>query len=248
MSALITGGGGGLGRAVGQQLAARGVPVALVDKSREAAADAAAETAADGGAGAHGIAQDITTPAGIEAAWSEAEEQLGPVEIVVSAAGVFQVTDLVDVSFEQWNAGIALHLTAPFLLAQRAARSWIPAGTEGAIVNVSSIAAVTAQTGGSVEYGAGKAGVLGLTIDLAIELGQHGIRANAVLPGTFRSPLNAARLAEPEAIARRAATIPLGRIGTADEVARAVVFLALDGTYVNGALLPCDGGTVIKMF
>jgi NAD(P)-dependent dehydrogenase (short-subunit alcohol dehydrogenase family) len=248
MSALITGGGGGLGRAVGLALAARDVPVALLDKDLEAAERAAHEVTETTGTTAVPIACDVTRRDDIDRAWDRAQEALGPVEIVVNGAGWFTPCAFTDLSFERWQSTIALQLTGPFHLCQRAAEEWIPAGTAGAIVNISSIAAKVAQTGGSADYGATKAGLLGLTTHLAIELGQYGIRTNAVLPGTFRTQLNAARLAQPGAEARVIENTPLRRIGAAEEVAATVAFLALDGTYVNGAAVPCDGGTIVRMY
>jgi NAD(P)-dependent dehydrogenase (short-subunit alcohol dehydrogenase family) len=243
LGALITGGGGTLGRAVGVAFAARGVTAALMDIDYEAA-DAAA-SAIDG---AHAIRGDVTQPGDVDAAWREATDALGQLDVVVNAAGVFQPSAFADLTHEQWAASLAVHLTGPFNVSQRAARDWIDAGVRGSIVNVSSNAAVTAQAGGSADYGATKAGLLGLTTHLAVELGPLGVRTNAVLPGPFRSRLTESWLADPAGRETVRAGTPLARAGEPEEIAAAIVFLALDGTYVNGAALVSDGGTTVQMY
>jgi NAD(P)-dependent dehydrogenase (short-subunit alcohol dehydrogenase family) len=244
---LVTGGGGGLGRAVALYLASRGGRLALVDVTRESLESVAAEVGEAGGARAAVVVADLTDPDAVEGAWESAQGTVGPLDGLVNAAGMFKPNDFTELSLDRWQAGLALHLTAPFLLSRCAARAWIHAGVEGAIVNVASTAAIRAKASGSAEYGASKAGLLGLTIDLAVELGPHGIRTNAVLPHSFHSPINAERLRDPVQYALAVESVPLKRIATAEEVAAAVGFLLLDGSYLNGVLLPCDGGMAAQM-
>jgi NAD(P)-dependent dehydrogenase (short-subunit alcohol dehydrogenase family) len=246
-AALVTGGGGGLGRAVALQLASRGARVALVDVTREPLEAVAAEVGDAGGAPPGVIVADLTDPVAVQQAWKTAQATVGPLDGLVNAAGMFKPHDFTELPLERWQAGLAVHLTAPFLLSRCAARAWIPAGIEGSIVNVASTAAIRAKASGSAEYGASKAGLLGLTIDLAVELGPHGIRTNAVLPHSFHSPINAERLKDPVQYANAVESVPLKRIATAEEVAAAVGFLLLDGSYLNGVLLPCDGGMAAQM-
>lgn len=248
MSALITGGGGSLGLAIGLAFAARGVPVALLDRDISAAEQAAAEICAKTAAKAEGFVCDVTEPEQIERSWAAASEALGVPDIVVNNAGRFVSHEFTDLPLEVWEETLALQLTGPFLVCRQAARSWIANGVQGAIVNVSSNAAAAAHEKGSADYGASKAGLVGLTVDLAVELGPHGIRANSVLPGTFRSRLNAERLADAEAARKESANVPMRRLGEPQEIAAAVVFLAMEGTYTNGAALSCDGGTMVRLF
>jgi NAD(P)-dependent dehydrogenase (short-subunit alcohol dehydrogenase family) len=248
MSALITGGGGSLGMAIGKALAARGVAVALLDVDLDGARRAASEIQEETGVAAIGISCDVTDETAVSRAWTEVADAIGMPEIVVNNAGRFVPCDVADLTLDAWETTMALQLTGPFLVCREAARRWIPAGLRGSIVNIASNAAVVAHRQGSPDYGASKAGLVGLTVDLAIELGAHGIRANAVLPGTFRSRMNAERLADPAADAAESANVPIGRLGEASEIAAAAVFLALDGTYTNGAALSADGGTIVKMF
>jgi NAD(P)-dependent dehydrogenase (short-subunit alcohol dehydrogenase family) len=246
-AALVTGGGGGLGRAVALHLARRGVRLALVDLSRESLDSVAAEVVNAGGAPPAVIVADLTESAAVQDAWEASQAAVGPIDGVVNAAGMFRPHDFTDLSLERWEAGLALHLTAPFLLSRCAARAWIPDGVPGAIVNVASTAAIRAKASGSAEYGASKAGLLGLTVDLAVELGPHGIRVNAVLPHTFHSPINAERLNDPVEYAHAVESVPLKRVAAAEEIATAVGFLLLDGSYLTGVLLPCDGGMAAQM-
>lgn len=246
-AALVTGGGGGLGRAVAVHLASRGARVALVDVTREPLEAVAAEVGDAGGAPLGIIVADLTDPVAVQEAWETAQATVGPIDGLVNAAGMFKPHEFTELSLERWQAGLALHLTAPFLLSRCAARAWISARIEGSIVNVASTAAIRAKASGSAEYGASKAGLLGLTIDLAVELGPLGIRTNAVLPHSFHSPINAERLKDPVQYAHAVESVPLKRIATAEEVAAAVGFLLLDGSYLNGVLLPCDGGMAAQM-
>jgi NAD(P)-dependent dehydrogenase (short-subunit alcohol dehydrogenase family) len=167
---------------------------------------------------------------------------------LINGAGTFTSTEFLDVSMEQWKHTLDLQLTAPFLFSQLAARDWVASGIGGSIVNVASTAAVRAkETRGSVDYSASKAGLLGLTTYLAVQFGRYGIRTNAVLPHSFTSPMNVARLADPDEAERAKAGVPLNRIASAGDVAATIAFLALDGEYLNGVLLPCDGGVSVKM-
>ncbi len=210
-------------------------------------ADDVAGSIQSSGTKALAIGADITDSDQIVEAWESAVGQLGTIDILVNGAGRFTPTDFVDLPLGQWRKTLDLQLTAPFVLCQQAVKHWIERRSPGAIVNVASTAAIRAKVGGSADYGASKAGMLGLTIDLAVELGPYGIRTNAVLPHSFHSPINATRLADPVEAARAADSVPLKRIASADEVAAAVVYLALDASYSNGVLLPCDGGTTVSM-
>jgi NAD(P)-dependent dehydrogenase (short-subunit alcohol dehydrogenase family) len=247
MSVFLTGGGGGLGNGVAQAFAARGVAVALADRVKENAEAVASAVAAEHDVPVLPLECDVTDAASIARAWDRAGEELGPVDALVNSAGIFRRRPFLDLTEEEWNTTLDVNLTGAFLVSQHAVRHWLAAGTPGSIVHVASIAAMNAGFGGAVDYGASKAGLVGLTIHLAVEFAPAGIRCNAVAPGFFYSPINAARLADPEEEARSAAFSPLRRIGQPDEVASAVVFLAMDATYVNGTVLPVDGGIVVRM-
>ena len=246
VTALVTGGAGGLGRAVASALSARNVPTAIVDIVN--AAEAAAGLAAPSGAPVIGIACDITSKAELEQAWKEAEDRLGPVGHVVNNAGFWKPGDLLEVTESDWAASLGVNLTGPFLLSQLAVRNWTQEGRGGSIVHVASSAALRAlMDTKAFAYGAAKAGLVGLSTHIAVSFGRQGIRSNVVAPGTFRSPMSAGRLADPAEEARSNAMIPMARVGETDEVASVVAYLLLDAAYVNGVVVPCDGGTVAHM-
>lgn len=244
---FVTGGAGALGSAVARALAGRGLAVALVDLE-QSAVDAIAELIGEGNSRVVAVGADLTDAEQVELSWQTASEELGTPDVLVNVAGTFEPNPLASISRQDWEKAIALHMTAPFLLTQLASADWISAGSKGSIVNVSSTAAFQAHEAGSASYGASKAGLAGLTVHCAVELGPHGIRTNCVLPGSFPSQINANRLAEPGALAAAEQHVPLRRLGSAEEMARLIEFLALDATYLNGTLIRCDGGTAVKMF
>ena len=247
MSVLITGGGGGLGSAIADQFAQRGLSLALVDQAGDRA-EAVAERIRDAyGVPVAAFGYDISTRREVEACWREANDTLGPIDTVVNSAGVFAKKPFLDLSDDEWRRTQDVNLTSAFVICQVAARCWIDQGIKGSIVNVASIAAFTAGLGGAVDYGSSKAGLIGLTIHLAVDLGPHGIRSNAVAPASFRSGMTAERYSVPGAEETMAALSPLRRIGEPEDVAKVIAFLALDATYVNGVVVNVDGGMTCVM-
>jgi len=243
-SAIITGGAGGLGTAIGQAFLKRGIDVALWDRAQT---DAAVERLSGERARVAGVECDITDSRQVREAWVKTESSLTPVEVVVNCAGIFTPTPIRELSDAQWERTLGVNLTGAFYLCRRAAEAWLASGVAGAIVNVASNAALNAAPFGAADYGSSKAGMVGLTTHLAVELAPHGIRTNAICPGQFRSPLNAERLAQPGAEEASVAMIPLRRIGMPEDIATVVVHLALDATYANGAIVTVDGGVTSRM-
>ncbi len=236
--ALVTGGAGGIGTACAARLRADGATVALLDRE-PSVAEAAAHL------GAVGIRADVAEEAAMRTAVSEAGSRLGgPVDLLVTAAGVYPVTPLVDIEAAEWDAVLAVNLRGPFLAAREVARGLIADGLTGAVVHVASIGGLRADAREpSAHYGAAKAGLVNLTRQMAAEWAPHGIRVNAVCPGLVDTPM--LRITDDPERAERyvAERIPLARIGRPEEVAAAVCFLASDDAgYVTGAALPVDGG------
>ena len=237
---LITGAASGIGLAVAQSLAARGASLVLMDKDARGL-----ETARDAlsglGARVTTVAVDLTDAAALEAALDEA----GDTDGLVNCAGIYPVTPLLDLGVEEWDRVLALNLRAPFLLARGFAKRCIAAKRGGAIVNISSTASVLARPG-IAHYGASKAALNQLTRVLAVELAPHGIRVNAVLPGVIGTETVKASLTTAEAraeMAAKEARIPMGRLGTPEEIAGLVVFLLSDAaSYSTGGLFTADGG------
>jgi 3-oxoacyl-[acyl-carrier protein] reductase len=250
-TAVVTGGGSGIGEAICLRLAAEGAKVAVLDIDAEAAALTAKL--------AEGIAveADVSESASVDRALAHAEAELGPVEVWVNNAGIqasaqaARITDraerqqpldaLVRLPDEEWRRMLAVHLDGTFYGTRAAAASMAPRGS-GAIVNVASVCGIEGCTG-FPHYSAAKAGILGFTRAVAKELAVQGIRVNAVAPGFIDTAASEA-IDNPLRQAQRERT-PLGRFGRPEEIAATVAFLASDdaGFFVGETLSP-NGGIV----
>jgi 3-oxoacyl-[acyl-carrier protein] reductase len=237
--ALVTGAGRGLGRAIAEALAAEGVAVAVTDIDLGAATAVAEALPGRGAPAARAWLLDVCDAASVREVFEEAEHALGRPEILVNNAGIYPDHALVDMPETAWDAVIDTNLKGPFLCSQAFTRRRIEAGGGGAIVNLASTAAFSARAGAG-HYSASKAGLVMLTKCMALEFGPHRIRVNAVAPGLIE--------VEGERVSadyKRSflPMIPYGRIGQPADVARAVVFLALDrADFITGTVLPIDGG------
>ena len=223
----MTGGSKGIGRGIATRLQARGHRVAATFRS------------GDVPDGVLGVTCDVTDPDQVEAAFAEVERTLGPVEVVVANAGITRDGLLMRMRDEDWDVVIATNLTGAFRVARRAARGMVKARF-GRVVLISSVVGQLGSAG-QVNYAASKSGLVGLARSLARELGSRGVTANVVAPGFIATDMTA-ELGE-DLQAKYAEQIPLGRMGTVDDVAGVVEFLVSDaGGYVTGALVPVDGG------
>jgi 3-oxoacyl-[acyl-carrier protein] reductase len=234
--ALVTGAGGGIGRATAVRLAAEGAAVVAGDLSGYAPVVEAVQTA---GGRAAGVDLDVTKAASARAAVEAAIAQFGGLHILVNNAGVDQRGQLEELSEDDWDRVLAVNLKGPFLCSRAAAPHL---GGGGAIVNVASLAGRSSSPLQGCPYTASKAGLLGLTRHLARELGPRRIRVNAVCPGPIMTDM-LTRSSSTEQIAQLAAQIPIGRAGTPDDVAGVIAFLASeDAAYITGASLDANGG------
>jgi 3-oxoacyl-(acyl-carrier-protein) reductase len=225
--ALITGGNKGIGRGIAIRLAQAGYRVAATYRSGEVPESIL------------GVQCDVTDPAQVEAAFSQVEAALGPVEIVVANAGITRDTLLMRMSDDDWDSVIATNLTGAFRVARRAARPMIR-GRFGRIILISSVVGQLGSAG-QVNYAASKSGLVGLARSLARELGSRGVTANVVAPGFIQTDMTA-ELGE-DLVKKYAEQIPLGRMGSVADIAATVEFLASDAAgYITGALIPVDGG------
>lgn len=226
-SVLVTGGNRGIGLAIARAFAAAGDKVAVTHRGSGAPE------------GLFGVACDVTDTAAVDAAFTAAEAEHGPVEVFVANAGITDDTLLLRMSEESFTRVLDANLTGAYRVAKRAAPGMLRA-RRGRMIFVSSVVAF-AGSPGQANYGASKAGMLGLARAIARELGSRSITANVIAPGFIDTDMTAA-LSD----ARKAeilASVPLGRYGTADEVAGTAVFLASEAAaYINGAVLPVDGG------
>lgn len=224
---LVTGGSKGIGQGIAVRLAQAGHRVAATYRS------------GDVPQGVVGVQCDVTDPGQVEAAFAQVESAIGTVEVLVANAGITRDTLLMRMSDEDWDQVIATNLTGAFRVARRAARPMIR-GRFGRIVFISSVVGQMGSAG-QVNYAASKSGLVGMARSLARELGSRGVTANVVAPGFVETDMTA-ELGE-DLVKKYAEQIPLGRLGSVDDIAGTVEFLASDAAgYITGAVIPVDGG------
>lgn len=232
---VVTGGAGGIGRAVGAAFAAQGARVALLDL------DGAAAEAAAGEIGGLGIGCDTSSEASVQAACAAVAAQLGAADVLVNNAGILRPGPLATLPVSEWNAMMAVNLTG-YLVCAQAFGAAMRERRSGALVHIASIAASFPQ-GQSGAYSPGKAGVAMLSRQLALEWGPLGVRSNSVSPGMIRTPMSEAFYQAQGVAAARANLAPLKRYGLPQDIADAVVFLASPRAgYITGQDLLVDGG------
>jgi NAD(P)-dependent dehydrogenase (short-subunit alcohol dehydrogenase family) len=242
-TALVTGGGSGIGREAVLLFAREGASVVVVDRDA-AAGEASAEAIRSAGGRASFFAADVAKARDVEAAIAHAERSTGALHVLFNNAGIFPDRDgsPVDTEEDVWDLVMAVNLTGVFLGCKFGIPALLRAGG-GSIINTASFVAVLGAATSQIAYTASKGGVLAMTREIAVEYARRGIRANALCPGPVDTPLLQALLADPAARARRMVHVPMGRLAEASEVARAALFLASDeSSYVNGTTFLVDGG------
>jgi NAD(P)-dependent dehydrogenase (short-subunit alcohol dehydrogenase family) len=247
---VVTGASRGLGRAMALAFADAGADVVLAARSRGDLAQLQADIEAKGRR-AVVAATDVTDLAALRACAETAVSRLGKLDVWVNNAGgdasiAGGWSEWLDVTEEGWERMLALNLKGQVFGAQAAARVMRDQGTGGSIIFLSSIDGLYAAPGGEGIYGACKAAINNVTQTMAVELGQYGIRVNAIAPAVVETPLTAAWLATPEDRRRRSAFYPLRRVGQPPDVAAAAVYFASDeASWVSGAVLLVSGGAVM---
>ncbi|WAA64606.1 beta-ketoacyl-ACP reductase [Microbacterium oxydans] len=224
---LVTGGNRGIGRAIAERFVRDGYRVAVTARSGE------------GPEGTLTVRADVTDAAALDAAFTEVEQQLGPVEIVVANAGITKDTLLLRMSEDDFDSVVATNLGGTFRVVKRASKGMLRARF-GRVILISSVVGLYGSAG-QVNYSASKSALVGFARSLTRELGGRGITANVVAPGFIETDMTS-ELPE-ETQKQYKANIPAGRFATPDEVAGVVTWLAGDDAgYISGAVIPVDGG------
>ncbi len=243
--ALVTGATSGIGRATAFELAAHGASVAINHRGHDDEAAAMAEAIGTAGGRAVPVRMDVSQEAEVTRGFGEAREALGGLDLLVANAGVQAPYPLVDMPLAEWERVIGVNLTGVFLCAREAARIMRGAGGGGAILGVTSVHDRMPWERFS-HYAASKGGARLFLESIAKELAPHGIRVAAVAPGAVRTAINEDVMDDREERAAVEAQIPMARVGTPDEIARAIAWLASDqASYVTGATLLVDGGMTL---
>lgn len=236
---VITGASRGLGRAIALAFAARGAHVVIGYRARQDEATRVQELAVEAGGTATLWACDMQDPAAIEAGMDRIIAQRGGIDVLVNNAAVVQDAPFALMTHENWDDVVRVNLGGVFACCRAVARSMM-AKRKGAIINVASVAGIHASPG-QTNYAASKGGIIAFTKTLAAELARHGIRVNAVVPGLLSTGM-VTRL-DHRIAQQKKQLIPLGRFGTAEEVADVVLFLASPAAaYIIGQSIVVDGG------
>ncbi|HEY3694407.1 SDR family NAD(P)-dependent oxidoreductase [Phenylobacterium sp.] len=232
---LVTGAASGIGRAIAELFAREGARLALVDRTADAL------KAVSAALGALPLALDVSSENEVTAAVAKAAGELGGLDGVVNAAGIYQAIPLAETDYDTWRRFIDINLTGPYLIC-RAALPHLRAAGGGTIVNISSIGALQPAPGQSA-YAASKGGLTAFTKALAAELGHEKIRANVICPGMIHSGITHGLYTPEKAEAVAAARTSLPRMGQPEEVAATALFLTgAESSYVTGSTVAVDGG------
>jgi NAD(P)-dependent dehydrogenase (short-subunit alcohol dehydrogenase family) len=241
--ALITGAGSGMGRAAAELFAREGARVVVSDLVDDAGKATVAAVQSAGGEAVY-VRADVSKSADCDAMVRAAVEQYGALHVLYNNAGIFPADDggVLDTPEPTWDTVMQVNLKGVWL----GCKAGIPAMLEsggGSIVNVASFVALMGAATAQIAYTSSKGGVLSMTREIAVEYGRQGIRANALCPGPIETPLLQELLSDPVRRARRMVHIPMGRLGRAEELAKAALFLASDdSSFMTGAALVVDGG------
>ena len=245
-TAVVTGAARGIGAAVARRLAGDGLAVGVIDLDETDCADTVEAITSAGGA-APAVAADVSDEAAVTAAVARIAAAFGPPPVLVNNAGIGPRADLVDMTTQQWDTVLGINLSGPFFAARAVCPHMATAGW-GRIVNMSSISAV--GDAGRVDYAGAKAGLIGFTKSLALQLGPHGVTANAIAPGFVVSDMTWASarqlgLSFEELRHRAEQSIPVGRVGLPDDITHTASFLVSPGAgFASGQVIYVADGPV----
>lgn len=245
----VTGAAGGIGRATAEAFAERGAKVAVLDINLAGAQETALGIGAAGGH-ARAFQADVAEEESVVEAFKKIAKAFKRVDVLVNVAGIELYKDFLDIQSDEWDRQLAVNLKSVYLCSRQVIPGMMQAGG-GSIVNTSSIQGL-ATTGRISAYAAAKAGILGMTRDLARDLGRHSIRVNAICPGCISTPMmhrTLAGLEDPKSFLDRLSnTIPLKRLGTPQDIASVALFLSSSlAAYLTGIAIIVDGGLMAKL-
>jgi NAD(P)-dependent dehydrogenase (short-subunit alcohol dehydrogenase family) len=241
--ALITGAGNGMGRVASVLFAQEGARIVVADWSDEGGAETVAAVEAAGGEAAF-VKVDVAKAEQVEAMVAAAMDRFGSLDVLYNNAGIFPADDggVTETPEPTWDRVMEVNLKGVWLGCKYGVPAMLASGG-GSIVNVASFVALMGAATAQIAYTASKGGVLAMTREIAVEYGRQGIRANSLCPGPIATPMLEELMSDPARKQRRLVHIPMGRLGQAEELAKAALFLASDeSSFMTGAQLVVDGG------
>lgn len=243
---LITGGSMGIGQAIAIRLAREGAKVAISGRGREALDETAAKIREAGGE-VWAVEADVRYSDQVERMIDEMLAKWGRIDVLVNNAGICSPSPFLEMTEEDWDRHMDINLKGTFLTSQRVAQEMVKRKGQGAIINMSSVNGLAAE-GDQAHYNATKGGINLLTMSMALELAEYGIRVNALCPGFIETRLTNPLIENEGALREYVKTIPMGRVGQPEEIADTALFLASDESrYMTGHCLVVDGGQLIKL-
>jgi len=241
--AIVTGGGGGIGRRVATAFSQYGAPLLIADINREASAEVVSEIKAKGGE-AIAVQVDVTRPNEVQDMVDLAVRSYGRIDILFNNAGINIRSRAETYSIDDWNKVIAINLTGMFVCAQTVGRVMMKQGG-GKIINTASVSAKLGHPG-NLAYAAAKHGVVGMAKVMAVEWAKYRVNVNCIAPGVIKTPMTMKAFSDPEKHRELVSKVPMGRLGEPDDLIGAVIFLASEASdYITGQTIYIDGGRMI---